>query len=245
VFVNWYSALRFCNWLHFGKPAGAQGATTTEGGGAPDPGAYFLTGPTSIGAGTDPVRGTDGLNTGARFFLPTENQWYKAAYFDPNRFGANSPGYWLFSTRSSTLPTGVNGLTSIGGAYGSELTGYPPSNCANFDYDDGNSTNGFNDGLAVTGSSTFETTKAYSTDVGFYNQSTSAYGTFDQGGNVWELTETADVTAGNGVIRGGSWESYFDTGAPGVFELASNYRGVATRSFDAMRYKIGFRVAKP
>ena len=66
VFVSYYDALRFANWLHNGKPTGAQDASTTEDG------AYTFTSATTVGA----------RNAGARVFLPNEDEWYKAAYYD-------------------------------------------------------------------------------------------------------------------------------------------------------------------
>jgi formylglycine-generating enzyme required for sulfatase activity len=39
--------------------------------------------------------------------------------------------------------------------------------------------------------------------VGEFQESDSPYGTFDQGGNLWEWTDT--TYAGNRVVRGGSW----------------------------------------
>ncbi len=56
--VNWFDALRFCNWLHNGRPRGAQDTTTTERG------AYTLTGAMIIGVGTDPIHGANGRNAG-------------------------------------------------------------------------------------------------------------------------------------------------------------------------------------
>ena len=70
VFVSFWDSLRFANWLHNGQPTGAQDTTTTEDG------AYTLDGYT----------GDDGSwierNYGATIFLPSEDEWYKAAYFD-------------------------------------------------------------------------------------------------------------------------------------------------------------------
>jgi formylglycine-generating enzyme required for sulfatase activity len=46
----------------------------------------------------------------------------------------------------------------------------------------------------------------YLTDVGAYTLSTSPYGTFDQGGNVWERVEAIFTGLGyEGGVRGGSW----------------------------------------
>ncbi|MBN1442417.1 MAG: SUMF1/EgtB/PvdO family nonheme iron enzyme [Planctomycetes bacterium] len=84
-FVSYHDALRFANWLHNGQPEGEQGPATTENG------AYTLEGPMAAGD-----RRPD-----ARFFLPSEDEWYKAAY---HRGGA-AEGYWRFPTRSDQPPT--------------------------------------------------------------------------------------------------------------------------------------------
>jgi formylglycine-generating enzyme required for sulfatase activity len=67
--VNWvtiYDALRFANWLHNGQPFGTQDATTTEDG------AYTFSDSTTVGL----------RNTGATIFLTSEDEWYKAAYYE-------------------------------------------------------------------------------------------------------------------------------------------------------------------
>ena len=58
TYLSWHDALRYCNWLH---------------GGDPETGAYPFSGKVLAGARTE----------GARFFLPTEDEWVKAAYYDP------------------------------------------------------------------------------------------------------------------------------------------------------------------
>jgi sulfatase modifying factor 1 len=68
--VSWGDAARFTNWLHNGQPSGAEGPGTTE------TGAYTLNGATSDSALTGVTR-----NVGATWFIPTENEWYKAAYY--------------------------------------------------------------------------------------------------------------------------------------------------------------------
>lgn len=92
--VNWFDAARFCNWLHNGKPNGEQSLETTEDG------AYYLNGAESGVAIT--------RNFGAKFALPTLDEWHKAAYFDP-RTAANGgpPGddfFWTYATQSDVLP---------------------------------------------------------------------------------------------------------------------------------------------
>jgi len=64
-YVSFHSAARFCNWLHNGATNGADTET----------GAYTLNGATS---GVLPPR-----NPGAKYWLPSRKEWFKAAYFNP------------------------------------------------------------------------------------------------------------------------------------------------------------------
>lgn len=40
----------------------------------------------------------------ARFWMPTEDEWYKAAYYDPDKFGPGQPGYWRYPTMHDEEP---------------------------------------------------------------------------------------------------------------------------------------------
>jgi len=82
TYVSWFDAARFANWMHNG-----------QGSGSTETGAYTLNGATS---GTAPAR-----NLGAQFYIPTENQWYKAAYY---KGGGTNAGYWDYATQSDTAP---------------------------------------------------------------------------------------------------------------------------------------------
>jgi formylglycine-generating enzyme required for sulfatase activity len=56
----------------------------------------------------------------AYYFLPSDNEWYKAAYYDPNKVGG--AGYWDFPTGSDTPPTVVLSGTGPGTAvYGQQF----------------------------------------------------------------------------------------------------------------------------
>jgi sulfatase modifying factor 1 len=167
TYVSWWDAARFANWMHNGQPIGSQGASTTE------TGAYNLNGATSGAA--------PGRSAGARFFIPTESEWYKAAYYSP-LLNTGSGGYYRFATQSNIAPGNLIG----GGA-----------NQANYSLD--------NSIPSVTQSSVFYTAQNYLTDVGAFINSGSYYGTFDQSGNVNEWIDFS-LAAGSGRgIRGGSW----------------------------------------
>jgi sulfatase modifying factor 1 len=70
--VSFYDALRFANWLHNGQPTGAQDSTTTEDGAYTMIVEDYLSDP--------PILIT--RNPGAIVFLTSEDEWYKAAYYD-------------------------------------------------------------------------------------------------------------------------------------------------------------------
>jgi len=79
-FVTWFSAARFVNWLN----NGATGTSSTESG------AYTL-----ANAVSGPIVAR---NPGAQVFLPSANEWYKAAFF-------NGSSYTTYATNSNSLPT--------------------------------------------------------------------------------------------------------------------------------------------
>lgn len=80
VLVSWFDAARFCNWLHNGKTS----SSSTENG------AYTLNGSYPIVT----------KNSAANYWLPTENEWYKAAFFKND--GTNN--YWTYATQNNTQP---------------------------------------------------------------------------------------------------------------------------------------------
>jgi formylglycine-generating enzyme len=84
--VNWFDAARYCNWLHNG--ASATSSTET--------GAYTLNGA---------VSGVFSKNVNAKYWIPTENEWYKAAYYDPTKNG--SGGYWSYPTATDYINTNM------------------------------------------------------------------------------------------------------------------------------------------
>jgi formylglycine-generating enzyme required for sulfatase activity len=84
VYVSFWDSLRFANWLHNGQPTGAQDSTTTEDG------AYTIT-PAGIAANSIT------RNAEATVFLTSEDEWYKAAYYD-----AVSTSYYNYPAGTDT-----------------------------------------------------------------------------------------------------------------------------------------------
>lgn len=166
AFVTWWDAARFANWMHNGQPTGPQGIGTTE------TGAYTLNGATS---GAAPAR-----NPGATVFLPTSDEWYKAAYYSPTKDGTG--GYYTYAMQSDTAPGNVVG-----------------SNANQANYRTGGGTI-----YSVTQSSSFNSNQNYLTDAGAFTNSASYYGTFDQNGNVSEWSSPT-APASNVSNWGGSW----------------------------------------
>jgi formylglycine-generating enzyme required for sulfatase activity len=160
-YVSWFDAARVSNWLMNG---GTSSSSTETG-------AYTLIeGQTS---GTAPA-----VNPGATFYVPTEDQWYKAAYY---KGGGTNAGYWNYATQSDTAPTAVTaGSTGIGS---SGSTG----NFANFNSAaDWNSQNG---NVTTVGT----------------NGGASAYGAFDMSGNISELNDLTGAAGSFRGLRGGYW----------------------------------------
>lgn len=177
-YVSFWDAARFCNWLHNGQG----GAGTTESG------AY-----STIGNQTTFAR-----QAGARFFIPTEDEWYKAAYY---KGGGTNAGYWLYPTQSNDVP-------------GRDL-----------DDASGNNANYYGTPYPIQ-------SPYYTTLVGEFQNSESAYGTFDQGGNFWEWNETT-IDSERG-LRGGGVFNVSST-------LASSYRNSYYPIYEDGT--VGFRVA--
>jgi len=112
--VNWFTCARYCNWLHNNKPTGVMDSSTTEDG------AYLLNGATTGNAVAKKV--------GAKYSLPTENEWYKAAYY---KGGGTNRGYWRYATQSNDYPRAI--LADVNGNGTLRPTSFRPTNSTGSD----------------------------------------------------------------------------------------------------------------
>jgi formylglycine-generating enzyme required for sulfatase activity len=163
VYVSWFDAARFANWMMNG-----------QGSGDMETGAYTLNGATS---------GIITANIGAQVYIPSEDEWYKAAY------------YSAANTSYSLYPNGQNTITTADANYGNSV--------------------------------------GSTTDVGSYSGDGSSYGTFDQGGNVWEWND-AVISGSSRGRRGGSFTN-------NELLLRSSNRNSIDPTNE--NYNLGFRVA--
>ena len=113
---SWNEAARFVNWLNTSMGYHAAYKFTTSG--------IF----DNISLWTSSDVGYDAANpyrnSFARFVLPSHDEWYKAAYYDPNKTGGG--GYWLFPTGSNDLPRRVSSGTDPNTAvYGQNRYSFP------------------------------------------------------------------------------------------------------------------------
>jgi formylglycine-generating enzyme required for sulfatase activity len=160
-FVSWYDSARFTNWLGNG-----QGAGSTE------TGAYTLNGNTGIIT----------RNVGATVYLPSEDEWYKAAYYDPTAGAGGGDNYWLHATQSDTAPTVGSANFSTG------AISNPGANVAN--YNIGADWNDLDGNVTTVGSAA----------------ANNYFGTFDQAGNVREWND-AVISGSSRGLRGGSFSN--------------------------------------
>jgi formylglycine-generating enzyme required for sulfatase activity len=90
VYVSWFDAARFANWMMNG-----------QGNGDMESGAYTLNGATS---------GIITANIGAQVYLPSRNEWYKAAYYN------------AVNTSYSLYPNGQENVTTADANYDSSAS---------------------------------------------------------------------------------------------------------------------------
>ena len=144
----------------------------------------------------------------ARYVIPDGNEWYKTAYYDPAKSGG--AGYWEMPTRSNEWPSNVLSSSGTNNANHNAGTLSNPSYTLGAPY--------------------------YRTEVGAFASSPSGYGTFDQGGNVWEWSESWASSDGMRHLYGGS----YDDSSGGLSALGAWNFGQYS---SVERSNVGFRIA--
>lgn len=136
-YVTFASCARYANWL-----------TNGQGKGDTESGSYAISG--------DSIKVLNHAEAAkekkVKWAVASENEWYKAAYYDPKKAGG--AGYWQYPTKSDTAPS-------------ANLNSDSPS------------------------------------EAGSFKDVVTAYGTYDQGGNMWEYND--NETDGKYGLRGGSF----------------------------------------
>lgn len=195
-YVSWDDAAAYVNWLERGKPG--DGLSTR--------------------AGTYALDEDRAFNDLARFRLPTEDEWYKAAFYDPIDPGADDftfPDYW-------TLPMQTNGPAV-------SVSCNPPGTPINA----GPVSANFNNGCTWLGPSGFLA------HVGTSGPP-SHYGTFDQGGNALEWLNDVGDTANERLQRGGAFDTIEAAMFVAFFGLPNHVSKPATEASE----RVGFRVVE-
>lgn len=98
--ITWRNAALYCNWLHNGKSSDPNSLWS----GAYDTSTWDSDGPPYTDALTH--------QPGAQFWMPTQDEWMKAAYWDPEREAMD--GWWRYLNGSDSPP--VPGLPGEPGA---------------------------------------------------------------------------------------------------------------------------------
>jgi hypothetical protein len=113
--ITWRQAAIYCNWLTNGKSLDRAAFLS---------GAYDVSTFGYIGnIFTDQTQ----RSPGAKYFIPTLDEWMKAAHYDPHRYGPNQEGWWHYSHTSDTYAIpGPPGQITPGGPTQANYGNYDP-----------------------------------------------------------------------------------------------------------------------
>jgi hypothetical protein len=122
--VSWNGAARFVNWLNTSTGFSAAYKFTSQPG---DVG-YSANANIELWTSGDAGYNASNLyrNANAYYFLPSEDEWYKAAYYS----GTGST-YFDYATGSNTVPTAVSGGTGANEAIYNQTSATGPANIDN------------------------------------------------------------------------------------------------------------------
>jgi formylglycine-generating enzyme required for sulfatase activity len=202
--ITWRTAAVYCNWLHNGKSTDRTAFLS---------GAYDV----STFGNVQGVGYTDQLtrSEGARYWIPSLDEWLKAAHYDPNKANADGSvgGWWTYSNGTDTplryAPPGL--FDPQGNPSQANASFVGPSN-------------------------------PYLIPLGSYPDTTSPFGLLDVAGMTREWTEEPRIVLGvvtGKVTEGSAWAVY--AGADGLMDhVAVNS---AVRDPGTADGSFGFRIA--
>lgn len=210
--ISWRMAAMFCNWLHNDK------ATNREA---------FLNGAYDVSTfGLAPLGFTDQLthNLGARFWVPTLDEWQKAMHYDPN--ADNGQGrWWLY-------PNGTDQRLAYG----------PPGVRCRTEFPFGPDPNGIlaqaNGGWS---SQNFPGYNPFAIPLGSYPDVQTPWGLLDAAGGTAEWLEYTHLTSGIWPSARGLDGSYW--GGAGAVTIGDGLESFGGNFPNTSIFAYGFRVA--
>lgn len=102
--ITWRDAAFYCNWLNNNQPT----AFADIQNGAYDASTFTF----NHDGGFTTFNDQRTHNPGARFWIPTWDEWLKSVHYDPNRNGEGQEGWWLYPNQSDSPP--ISGLPGEG-----------------------------------------------------------------------------------------------------------------------------------
>lgn len=181
-YVSWWDAARVANWLHNGAQLYESSDDT---GSAPQNTGAYPVGTATSGLAPAKKEADDPFSEEgrAKYWVPTENEWFKAAYHEPKGMGDY---YWTYATAQGVIPESVSAVDDQG--VENRGDGVPKGNSANID-------NG----------AVWNWQEGNVTTVGT-NGDASAWLTFDQEGNVAEWNDLDGLANMLRGVRGEGWD---------------------------------------
>jgi len=184
--VSWRTAAIYCNWLHNGKSLDRAAFLS---------GAYDVS---TFGTAT-PFGFTDQLerSPGAKYFLPTWDEWLKASHYDPNKQNSDGSigGWWQYANMRDT-----------------PLTYGPPPSFG------GDGTGMANAGFTLPGFAELLI------PLGSYPTQQSPWGLLDTAGGTVEWMETAIVGAVSGIPQFRMLDGSYFGSSPGSAQALDTFR---------------------
>jgi formylglycine-generating enzyme required for sulfatase activity len=175
--ITWRTAAFYCNWLHNDKGTSRDAFLS---------GAYDAS---TFGYDADGVFTDQATHSpGARYWIPSLDEWLKAAHYDPNRPNGDGSmgGWWQYSITRDTAPT--YGRPPSWGGTGEANAGFILANDAQFNI-----------------------------PLGAYSTITSPWGLFDTAGGTAEWTESIYHSVRPRldfrIIKGSAWTGITGGGA--------------------------------